>query len=192
MAEEKAKIDTQPKGPSGPGGGPRGGYSKPKDLKATVLRTFRYLVIRPIRLVAALISVVLSSLAGVAGTYALRPIINGLTEAVRSGENVFPGLVSGILLMSLVYVVMAACAYLQANLMAQLAQKGCNAMRRDLFNKLQELPLSYFDQHPHGQLMSRFTNDADNVQPVSYTHLCPAPAPGPPGQPGGAPPGAPR
>ena len=61
-----------------------------------------------------------------------------------SGENVFPGLVSGILLMSLVYVVMAACAYLQANLMAQLAQKGCNAMRRDLFNKLQELPLSYF------------------------------------------------
>ena len=164
MAEEKAKIDTQPKGPSGPGSGPRGGYSKPKDLKATVLRTFRYLVIRPIRLVAALISVVLSSLAGVAGTYALRPIINGLTEAVRSGENVFPGLVSGILLMSLVYVVMAACAYLQANLMAQLAQKGCNAMRRDLFNKLQELPLSYFDQHPHGQLMSRFTNDADNVQ----------------------------
>ena len=161
MAEEKAKIDTQPKGPSGPGGGPRGGYSKPKDLKATVLRTFRYLVIRPIRLVAALISVVLSR---VAGTYALRPIINGLTEAVRSGENVFPGLVSGILLMSLVYVVMAACAYLQANLMAQLAQKGCNAMRRDLFNKLQELPLSYFDQHPHGQLMSRFTNDADNVQ----------------------------
>ena len=164
MAEEKTKIDTQPKGPSGPGSGPRGGYSKPKDLKATVLRTFRYLVIRPIRLVAALISVVLSSLAGVAGTYALRPIINGLTEAVRSGENVFPGLVSGILLMSLVYVVMAACAYLQANLMAQLAQKGCNAMRRDLFNKLQELPLSYFDQHPHGQLMSRFTNDADNVQ----------------------------
>ncbi len=59
---------------------------------------------------------------------------------------------------------MAACAYLQANLMAQLAQKGCNAMRKDLFDKLQELPLSYFDQHPHGQLMSRFTNDADNVQ----------------------------
>ena len=59
---------------------------------------------------------------------------------------------------------MAATAYLQANLMAQLAQKGCNQLRKDLFNKLQELPLSYFDQHPHGQLMSRFTNDADNVQ----------------------------
>ena len=162
MAEEKAKIDTEPKG-----GGPghmRGGYGKPKNLKATVLRTFRYLTIRPIRLVTALISIVLSSLAGVAGTYALRPIINGLTDAVKSGENVFPGLVSGIMLMVLVYAVMAACAYLQSNFMAQLAQKGCNAMRKDLFDKLQELPLSYFDQHPHGQLMSRFTNDADNVQ----------------------------
>ena len=162
MAEEKAKIDTEPKG-----GGPghmRGGYGKPKNLKATVLRTFRYLTIRPIRLVTALISIVLSSLAGVAGTYALRPIINGLTDAVKSGENVFPGLVSGIMLMVLVYTVMAACAYLQSNFMAQLAQKGCNAMRKDLFDKLQELPLSYFDQHPHGQLMSRFTNDADNVQ----------------------------
>ena len=162
MAEEKAKIDTEPK--AGGPGHMRGGYGKPKNLKATVLRTFRYLAIRPIRLVAALISIVLSSLAGVAGTYALRPIINGLTDAVKSGQNVFPGLVSGILLMVLVYVVMAACAYLQSNLMAQLAQKGCNAMRKDLFDKLQELPLSYFDQHPHGQLMSRFTNDADNVQ----------------------------
>ena len=57
MAEEKAKIDTEPKG-----GGPghmRGGYGKPKNLKATVLRTFRYLTIRPIRLVAALISICL-------------------------------------------------------------------------------------------------------------------------------------
>ena len=162
MAEEKAKVDTEPK--AGGPGHMRGGYGKPKNLKATVLRTFRYLTIRPIRLVTALISIVLSSLAGVAGTYALRPIINGLTDAVKSGENVFPGLVSGILLMVLVYAVMAACAYLQSNFMAQLAQKGCNAMRKDLFDKLQELPLSYFDQHPHGQLMSRFTNDADNVQ----------------------------
>ena len=142
----------------------RGGFGKPKDLKTTALRTFSYLTKRPLMLVAALISVILSSLSGVAGTYAMRPIINGLTDAVKSGSNVFPELGKGILLMSLVYVLMAATAYLQANLMAQLAQKGCNQLRKDLFNKLQELPLSYFDQHPHGQLMSRFTNDADNVQ----------------------------
>lgn len=161
MAE---KTNSKPVG--GPGGGPgaRGGFSKPKDLKGTALRTFSYLTRRPLMLVGALISVLLSSLAGVAGTYALRPIINGLTDAVKSGSNVFPALGSGILTMVLVYCVMAGCAYLQSNLMAQLAQKGCNQLRRDLFDKLQELPLSYFDQHPHGELMSRFTNDADNVQ----------------------------
>ena len=161
MAENK---NSKPAG--GPGGGPgaRGGYGKPKDLKGTALRTFGYLTRRPLMLIGALLSVVLSSLAGVAGTYALRPIINGLTDAVKSGSNVFPALGSSIMAMVLVYCVMAGCAYLQANLMAQLAQKGCNQMRRDLFEKLQELPLSYFDQHPHGELMSRFTNDADNVQ----------------------------
>ena len=160
MAENKQKFEK----PAGGPGRMRGGFGKPKDLKATALRTFSYLTKRPLMLVAALISVILSSLSGVAGTYAMRPIINGLTDAVKSGSNVFPELGKGILLMSLVYVLMAATAYLQANLMAQLAQKGCNQLRKDLFNKLQELPLSYFDQHPHGQLMSRFTNDADNVQ----------------------------
>ena len=160
MAENKQKFEK----PAGGSGHMRGGFGKPKDLKATALRTFSYLTKRPLMLVAALISVILSSLSGVAGTYAMRPIINGLTDAVKSGSNVFPELGKGILLMSLVYVLMAATAYLQANLMAQLAQKGCNQLRKDLFNKLQELPLSYFDQHPHGQLMSRFTNDADNVQ----------------------------
>ena len=160
MAENKQKFEK----PAGGSGRMRGGFGKPKDLKATALRTFSYLTKRPLMLVAALIIVILSSLSGVAGTYAMRPIINGLTDAVKSGSNVFPELGKGILLMSLVYVLMAATAYLQANLMAQLAQKGCNQLRKDLFNKLQELPLSYFDQHPHGQLMSRFTNDADNVQ----------------------------
>ena len=160
MAENKQKFEK----PAGGSGRMRGGFGKPKDLKATALRTFSYLTKRPLMLVAALISVILSSLSGVAGTYAMRPIINGLTDAVKSGSNVFPELGKGILLMSLVYTLMAATAYLQANLMAQLAQKGCNQLRKDLFNKLQELPLSYFDQHPHGQLMSRFTNDADNVQ----------------------------
>ncbi len=165
MAETKSKVNQNANG--GPGGGPgraRGGYGRPKNLRATILRTASYLTRRPVMLIAALVSVALSSLASVAGTYALRPIINGLTSAVQNGEDVFEGLVSGILLMVLVYIIMAVCAYLQSNLMAQIAQKGCNAMRKDLFDKLQELPLSYFDQHTHGELMSRFTNDADNVQ----------------------------
>lgn len=48
--------------------------------------------------------------------------------------------------------------------MVHVAQRGCNTLRKDLFDHLQTLPLSYFDRHTHGELMSRFTNDADNVQ----------------------------
>ena len=76
MAENKQKFEK----PAGGPGSMRGGFGKPKDLKATALRTFSYLTKRPLMLVAALISVILSSLSGVAGTYAMRPIINGLTD----------------------------------------------------------------------------------------------------------------
>ena len=63
-----------------------------------------------------------------------------------------------------VYLIGCLATYSQSAIMVRLAQRGVNRLRSDLFDKLQNLPLSYFDQHPHGELMSRFTNDADNVQ----------------------------
>ena len=161
MAEPK-KYQKAP--PPGPGGGPRGGYAKPKNLKATVVRMFAYITKRPILLILSLACVAASSLANVAATYKMRPIINNIADAVNNRQADVPGLVSACLTLLLIYVVAAGCTYLQSNLMAQMAQKGCNRLRRDLFDKLQELPLSYFDAHTHGELMSRFTNDADHVQ----------------------------
>lgn len=154
------------KGPHGPGphGGPRGGYGKPKDLRKTALRTVKYIANRPALLIAALVSVVASALLGVAATYLQKPIIDGITAAWAAGRPDWPGLAASCLRLMGAYVLASVCTYIQANLMAQLAQKGCNRLRRELFDKLQELPLSYFDAHTHGELMSRFTNDADNVQ----------------------------
>ncbi len=161
MAENK-----RPNGPrgGGPGGGPRGGYGKPKDLRRTMLRTVKYIAHRPVLLIAAMVSVVASALLGVAATYLQKPIIDGITSAWAAGQADWPELAGCCLRLMGAYVLAAACSYIQANLMAQLAQKGCNRLRRELFDKLQELPLSYFDAHTHGELMSRFTNDADNVQ----------------------------
>ncbi len=158
MAENRA-----PKGPHGPGG-PRGGYGKPQNLGKTLTRTVRYIVDRPLMLIAALVCVVGSALLGVAATYLQKPIFDSLILALESGQNQVPELITGCLKLAGVYLCAAVCSYTQANLMAQLAQKGCNRLRRDLFDKLQQLPLSYFDAHTHGELMSRFTNDADNVQ----------------------------
>ncbi len=163
MAEER-KFQKPQGGPPGPGGGPRGGYGKPKDLKGTVLRMFRYLASRPVMLIAALASVVIASVANIAATSMMRPIINNISDAWNNGASAVPGLLLSCVRLLAIYLVAAVASYLQANLMAQLAQKGCNKMRRDLFDRLQTLPLSYFDAHTHGELMSRFTNDADNVQ----------------------------
>ena len=162
MAEQKKYKSAPP--PPGPGGGPRGGFAKPKDLKGTVVRMFSYIFKRPGLLILALLCVAASSVANIATTYMMRPIINNITDAALKGRSDVPGLISSCLMLILAYLAAAVCTYLQANLMAQLAQKGCNRLRQDLFVKLQELPLSYFDAHTHGELMSRFTNDADHVQ----------------------------
>ncbi len=153
-----------PGGPGGPHGGPRGGFGKPKDLRKTALRTVKYIVDRPVLLVAVLACVVAEALLGVRATYLQKPIFDSLTLALASGQSQLPELVSACVQLAGTYLVAAVCAYLQANLMAQLALKGCNRLRKDLFDKLQQLPLRYFDAHTHGELMSRFTNDADNVQ----------------------------
>lgn len=148
----------------GPNRAPRGGYSKPKNLRRTALRTVKYITNRPLLLAAALVCVVVSALLGVAATYMQKPIIDNIALALAEGRTSLPSLLVSCLELAAIYLAAAAASYAQANLMAQLAQKGCNKLRRDLFDKLQKLPLSYFDAHTHGELMSRFTNDADNVQ----------------------------
>ena len=150
----------------GPHHGPhgRGGFGKPKNLRRTALRTLKYITARPALLAAALACVVVSALLGVAATYLQKPIIDDITLAFRAGQTQLPSLLTSCLRLIGVYALAAVCSYVQSNLMAQMAQKGCNRLRRELFDKLQELPLSYFDAHTHGELMSRFTNDADNVQ----------------------------
>lgn len=145
-----------PRGPHGPGG-PRGGFGKPKNLRRTLLRTAKYIANRPILLIAALASVVASAVLGVAATYMQKPIIDGITSAWAAGQADWPGLAVRCLQLMGIYGLAALCSYAQASLMAQLAQKGCNRLRRELFDKLQQLPLSYFDAHTHGELMSAST-----------------------------------
>ncbi len=164
MMAEHSRVNQPRKGPDTPGSGPRGGYGKPKNLRRTIVRMFRYVANRPLMLIAALICMAAGSILHVAATYMMRPIFNHLAFALQSGQLSLSILLPSCIRLLFVYIAAAACVYAQANLMAQLAQRGCNKLRRDLFDKLQDLPLNYFDAHPHGQLMSHFTNDADNVQ----------------------------
>ena len=139
----------------------RGGFAKPKDLKKTALRLLGYLTQSSLPLLLVLLCLVTSVATNIGGTYMMRGIIN---DFIWSGCTDFAGLGLAILKLVAVYLVGCVAIYFQSAIMIRLAQRGTNRLRKELFEKLQQLPLSYFDRHPHGELMSRFTNDADNVQ----------------------------
>ena len=145
----------------GPHGAPRGGYQKPKNVAQTSLRLLGYLTRSPLPLLLVLVCLLTSVATNLGGSYMMRGIIN---DFIYTGCSDYRGLALALGRLVGVYLLGALVTYIQSAAMVRLAQKGVNRLRRDLFDALQGLPLSYFDQHPHGELMSRFTNDADNVQ----------------------------
>ena len=164
MAEnEKRFKDAEPQKGPGPGGpGARGGYQKPKNTKQTIARLLRYITARKWLLVLVLLCLLVSTGAQIGGTYFLRPIINSLvSQGVLSEKLAY--LLRACILLFFIRLLGCVCSYVQSALMAVLAQKAAHRLRGDLFNALESKPLKYFDAHTHGELMSRFTNDADNV-----------------------------
>ena len=156
----------------GPNRAPRGGYAKPKNMVKTARRLVGYLTKSKLPLVAVLLFLLLSVCSNLGGSYMMRGIIN---DFIWSGCTDFAGLALAIMKLVGIYLVGCAATYCQSAVMVRLAQRGVNRLRKDLFDRLQSLPLSYFDKHPHGELMSRFTNDADNVQMAleqSVVSLC--------------------
>ena len=143
-----------------PRSAPRGGYQKPQNMGKTLRRLIGYLTKSPLPLIGVLLCLLCSVGTNLAGTYMMRGIINNF---IWSGCTKYKELAFAILKLIGVYLLGCLATYAQAAVMVRLAQRGVNKIRYDLFDKLQELPLAYFDRHPHGELMSRFTNDADNV-----------------------------
>ena len=153
MAETKRRP-----GPHGPGGGQRHGYQKPKDMKGTVKKLLRYMGRYKGALVLVALCLVVSSGGSILSSYLLKPIIN---DYILPGD--FPGLIKMLCLLGGAFALSGLCSYAYARLMVHIAQNTVAAIRRDLFNKMQSLPLRYFDTHQSGDLMSRFTNDIDTI-----------------------------
>ena len=149
--------------PMGPGPG-RGGMPprKPKNTKATIRRLFQYVGVHKVKIVIALIFVVLRTLANLAASYMLRPIINNYIIPGGSAE-LLKGLAMGLVLLGSVYLVNIFATYMQSRLMIHVSQNTLECIRNDLFTKVQKLPVRYFDNNSTGDMMSRFTNDVDNI-----------------------------
>ena len=175
------------------GGPPRRGpmeKSKLKNSKATIKRLLGYLKQYRFRIVLVLLCMLTSTVTSLFGSYLLAPVINKLTFFVTQEETemsvmerfadgiissltgpinalvkseVVTYIIATISIFAFIYGVGIVTTYLQSRLMLSISQGAIEKIRNDLFNKLQKLPVRYFDSNPTGEIMSRFTNDIDTI-----------------------------
>ncbi|MFR6500383.1 MAG: ABC transporter ATP-binding protein [Collinsella sp.] len=131
--------------------------ARPANLGQTLRRLLSYMGHAKFSLLAVGVLASIAAIASLAGTYMVRPIVNGLTTG---GEEL---LTKQVLFTAAIYAagVLSALGYSQ--IMVRAAQRVVSDIRRDLFAHIQTLPLSYFDSTRSGDIMSFFTNDVDTV-----------------------------
>ncbi|HUX49900.1 MAG TPA: ABC transporter ATP-binding protein [Spirochaetia bacterium] len=154
------------------GGGPGFGMpaEKPKNFRGTFRRLLGYLRPRYARIIvvfalsalSTIFAVVSPKLMGNATTKIFQGVVAKLKH--QAGASIdFAFLAHLVMILIGLYLISALFGYLQQFIMAEIAQKTVYDMRRDVNEKLSRLPLSFFDSRTHGEIMSRVTNDVDNI-----------------------------
>ncbi|MCR5517939.1 MAG: ABC transporter ATP-binding protein/permease [Lachnospiraceae bacterium] len=161
----------------GPGRGRNAGIAatgRPQDLKKSIGRLASYLGIQRRLIFLAILCTVLCTLSTLATSYMVRPIMNRFiypNSDPRSRIGQIDGLEKALLILGLFYLITVMTEWLQARIMLQVSQKTLARMRYDLMEKVQKLPVRYFDANSRGDIMSRFTNDIDNIAEMLNTTL---------------------
>lgn len=157
--------------------GPRGNnkkFEKPKDTKKTVKRLWEYLKQSKALLITVIFLVVLAAIIDMVSVYVLAPIIDDyiLPMVINNGASEY---VSGLAKMIAIFmglnIIYVICSYISSKIMIKISQNTVMTMRNELVQKIEKLPIKYFDTHPHGELMSRITNDMDNLSNTLNTSI---------------------
>ena len=150
--------------PGRPAVGPMPGrpVEKPKDIWKTIKRMFAYLSTQRFALAGLVLMVILTSLLSLVMPVLQKEAINTIT--IDKGFDVdFAKLRLNLIYMGILFAVTSAVSLVSGLLSASVSQKTVKIMRGDMMEKMQELQVRYFDTNTHGELMSRLTNDVDNV-----------------------------
>lgn len=160
------------------GSGGRGPMSvnldKAQNSKATIKRIMTYLEGHKKTLIMVLVFIILYVALNTISSVMLMPIIDDyIVPMIQDPENgaLKIAFIKIMIVYLLVVVFTILFSYLQSKLMIKTAQVAVADMRKDLFAKLQKLPIKYFDTHPKGELMSRIVNDIDNVSTALNTSV---------------------
>lgn len=158
-ADELRKLS----GNRGGGRGPAMIREKPKDTKATLLKLIKYIGRSKYLVILIMIASVAMTLLSLAIPKLQGRAIDTITLGEGKLEIDFDSLIRTLVLMGIVSVINALFQLLQGLVSTKISQTTVFSMRRDLFRKISYLPISYTDTHAHGDIMSRMTNDVDNV-----------------------------
>ncbi len=144
--------------------GAQGAHRKPKNAMKTFGRLLGYLKNHSLSLIIIAVGLVISAGAGVAGTFLLKPIINQISSMLQAKSSDFTVFFTYLGILAGVYGVGALTTYLVNRLIVNVSTAALEAVRVDMFSKLEKLPLRYFDSQTHGEIMSRFSNDTDALR----------------------------
>ena len=143
-------------------GGPGSRFNKKseklKDPKGSIKRILKYLSDKKMILVMVFIFCVITTLVSILGTKLNGEIVD---KYILTGD--MSGLVKICIVLAFMYLVSSITTFIQNRAMINISQKTSAKIRMDLFNSIQKLPIKYFDTHQSGDLMSRLTNDVDNI-----------------------------
>lgn len=136
-----------------------------KNKKQTAKRLLKYITKSYKKhLTIVFICIILSSIAGVAGSMFLGTLIDDyIAPLLLETTPVFTGLLKAILIMALVYLTGVLSTLIYTRIMARISQGVLKEIRDEMFNKMQTFPIKYFDTHTHGEIMSYYTNDVDTL-----------------------------
>ncbi|MDU1905592.1 MAG: ABC transporter ATP-binding protein [Dysgonomonas sp.] len=131
---------------------------KPKEGKKTFLRLMSYLSCDKTLLFIISILIIIGIATNLIGSYMIRPIIN---------DYILPGDISGLMKMLLIlgaiYLSGVIANFILYRMLNRIGQRTVSRLRMELFEKMERLPIKFFDTNQHGDLMSRYTNDIDRI-----------------------------
>ncbi len=148
-------------------GGPGRNFSseKAKNTKGTLSKLIKYFKDEKYLIIGLLISIVIMVVCQVITPYLQSDAIDSIKD------NNFSSLPKILFIMLALYIILSIYSLIQGLLSAILSQRVVKRMRSDLFNKIINMPIKYFDMNSHGDIMSRMTNDVDNVSNTLSTSL---------------------
>ncbi|MBO1515512.1 ABC transporter ATP-binding protein [Metabacillus sp. BG109] len=154
------------KGPGGPPmrHGPGMVGEKPKDFKKTFKRLFGYLKPWKNQMILVAVAAIFSTLFNVISPKLLGDATSSIFDSFTAGTSIDFEFIARILLLLIgLYLLSSLFSYIQQYVMASISQRTVAQLRKEVNEKLSRLPLSYFDKHSHGDLLSRAVNDIDSV-----------------------------